>query len=49
MQQFSTQDKEFRAFQTLEAHSSSIGILHNNFMIYKLSMADEVPLRQKEA
>jgi hypothetical protein len=33
----------------MEAHSSSIGISHTNFMIYKLTMVHEVPLWQKEA
>jgi hypothetical protein len=33
----------------MEAHFSSISISHTIFMIYKLSMVHEVPLRQKEA
>jgi hypothetical protein len=33
----------------MEAHFSSIGISRIIFMIYKLGMVHEVPLRQKEA
>jgi hypothetical protein len=33
----------------MEANFPSIGIPHTIFMIYKLSMVHEVPLRQKEA
>jgi hypothetical protein len=33
----------------MEENFSSIGISHTIFMIYKLSMVHEVPLRQKEA
>ena len=33
----------------METYFSSIGISHTKFMIYKLSMVHEVPLRQKEA
>jgi hypothetical protein len=32
----------------MEAHFSSIGISHTIFMIYKLSMVHEVPLRKKK-
>jgi hypothetical protein len=33
----------------MEANFSNIGISHTIFMIYKLDMVNEVPLRQKEA
>jgi hypothetical protein len=49
MQRFSTQDKEFKSTYDMETNFSSIGISHSIFMIYKLSMAHEVLLRQKEA
>jgi hypothetical protein len=49
MQQFSTQDKEFKNIYDMESHFSSIGISHTIFMIYKLSMVHEVPWRPKEA
>jgi hypothetical protein len=48
MQQFSTQDKEFKAFMTWK-HIFNHSISHTIFMIYKLSMVHEVPLQQKEA
>jgi hypothetical protein len=49
MQQFSTQDKELKNILDMEEHFSSLGISHTIFMIYKLSMVHEVPLRKKEA
>jgi hypothetical protein len=49
MQQFSTQDKEFKAILTWKHIFSSTSISYTNFMICKLSMVHEVPLRQKEA
>jgi hypothetical protein len=49
MQWFSTQGKEFKANFDMEAYFSSISISYTNFIIYKLSMVHEVPLRQKEA
>jgi hypothetical protein len=49
MQWFSTQDKEFNVFMTWKQIFSSIDISHTIFMIYKLNMVHEVPLRQKEA
>jgi hypothetical protein len=45
MKWFSTQDKEFKAFET---YFSSIGISHTKFMICKLSMVHEMPLRKKK-
>jgi hypothetical protein len=49
MQRFSTQHKELKNIQDMEAHFSSLGISHTIFMIYKLNMVHEVPLWQKEA
>jgi hypothetical protein len=48
MQRFSTQEKEFKVDLTWK-HFSSTSISYTIFMIYRLSMINEVPLWQKEA